>query len=103
MADFTGFLHADGYSGYEPLYDPARTKPGPIVEVACWAHCRRKFFDVWEVPQSPIAKEAIDRIAILYAIETKARFVPVAERATEELPWVNDHHKRLLVGDALRA
>jgi len=80
MADFTGFLHADGYSGYAPLYDPARTKPGPIVEVACWAHCRRKFFDVWEATQSPVAKEAIDRIATLYAIETKARFAPVAER-----------------------
>jgi transposase len=80
MADFTGFLHADGYSGYTPLYDPARTKPGPIVEVACWAHCRRKFFDAWEATQSPVAKEAIDRIATLYAIEAKVRFAPVAEQ-----------------------
>jgi hypothetical protein len=80
MADFTGFLHADGYAGYEPRYDPARTKPGPIVEVACWAHCRRKFFDVWETTSSPVAKEAIDHIATLYAIETKARFAPVTER-----------------------
>ena len=80
MAGFKGFLHADGYAGYESLYDPARTKPGPIVEVACWAHCRRKFFDVWEATGSSVAKEAIDRIATLYAIETKARFAPVAER-----------------------
>jgi transposase len=50
------------------------------VEVACWAHCRRKFFDVWEDTRSPVAKEAIDRIAALYAIETKVRFAPVAER-----------------------
>jgi transposase len=37
MASFTGFLQADGYAGFEALYNPARTKPGPITEVACWA------------------------------------------------------------------
>ena len=42
MAAFTGLLQADGYAGFEALYDPARSKPGPITEVACWAHCRRK-------------------------------------------------------------
>jgi transposase len=85
LADFTGFLHADGYAGYEVLYDPARTKPGPIVEVACWAHCRRKFFDVAQATGSPVAKEAIDRIAALYAIETKARFAPVAKRVEHRM------------------
>jgi transposase len=48
--------------------------------VACWAHCRRKFFDVWGGQKSSIAKEAIDRIAAFYAIEAKARFVPSSER-----------------------
>jgi len=62
------------------LYNPARTKPGPITEVACWAHCRRKVFDVWEATKSPVAKEALDRIAAVYAIEDKARFAPAAER-----------------------
>jgi transposase len=38
MAAFTGLLHADGYAGFEALYSPARSKPGPITEVACWAH-----------------------------------------------------------------
>jgi hypothetical protein len=80
MASFTGLLQADGYAGFEGLYNPARTKPGPITEVACWAHCRRKFFDVWETTKSPVAKEALDRIAEVYAIEDKARFAPVAER-----------------------
>jgi len=80
MAGFTGFLQADGYAGFEGLYNPARTKPGPITEVACWAHCRRKFFDVWEATKSPIAKEALDRIGAVYAIEDKARFAPAAER-----------------------
>jgi transposase len=80
MVSFTGFLQADGYAGFEGLYNPARTKPGPIVEVACWAHCRRKFYDVWEATKSPVAKEALDRIAAVYAIEDKARFAPAAER-----------------------
>ena len=80
MASFTGFLQADGYAGFEGLYNPARTKPGPITEVACLAHCRRKFYDVWEATKSPIAKEALDRIATIYAIENKARFAPAAER-----------------------
>ena len=48
--------------------------------MACWAHCRRKFFDVWDGQKSPVAKEAIDRIATFYAIEVKARFAPPAER-----------------------
>jgi transposase len=80
LASFTGFLQADGYAGFEGLYNPARTKPGPIVEVACWAHCRRKFYDVWEATKSPVAKEALDQIAAVYAIEEKARFAPAAER-----------------------
>ena len=80
MASFAGLLQADGYAGFEGLYNPARTKPGPIIEVACWAHCRRKFFDIWEATKSPVAKEALDRIAAIYAIEDKARFAPAAER-----------------------
>ena len=80
LANFAGFLQADGYAGFDALYDPARRKPGPIIEVACWAHCRRKIFDVWETTKSPVAKEALDRIAAIYVIETKARFAPPAER-----------------------
>lgn len=80
LANFTGYLQADGYAGFEALYDPARQKPGPIIEVACWAHCRRKIFDDWEQTKSPIAKEALDRIAAIYHIEEKARFAPAAER-----------------------
>ena len=84
LADFNGFLQADGYAGFEALYDPAadpsRRANAGIIEVACWAHCRRKFFDVWESKKSPVAKEAIDRIATFYAIEAKARFAPLDER-----------------------
>ena len=80
LASFTGFLQADGYAGFDTLYHRARAKPGPITEVACLAHCRRKFYDVWEATKSPVAKEALDRIAAVYAIEDKARFAPAAER-----------------------
>lgn len=83
LASFSGFLHADGYAGFEALYDQRATVLHPdraIIEVACWAHCRRKFFDVWEGKKSPLAKEAIERIATFYAIEAKARFAPPGER-----------------------
>jgi transposase len=85
LANFTGFLQADGYAGFEALYDRRPPDRGlrrnrPIIEVACWAHCRRKFFDVWDAKKSPVAKEAIDRIAAFYAIEAKARFAPPDER-----------------------
>jgi hypothetical protein len=65
MAGFNGFLQADGYSGFDALYDAGRANSGilantSITEVACWAHCRRKFFDVWQATKSPVAKEALD-------------------------------------------
>lgn len=81
MASFTGLLQADGYSGFQKLYGPARTKPGPIIEVACWAHTRRGFFDEWEHRKSPTAKQALDRIAAVYTVEARAAFAPVPERA----------------------
>jgi transposase len=92
LASFTGMFQADGYAGYEALYHPARGKPGPIIEVACWAHCRRKIFDVWNTTKSPVAKEALDRIAAIYVIEAKARFAPIAEREayrTETAPLLD--------------
>jgi transposase len=93
MANFTGLLQADGYSGFEKLYDPSRAKPGPIIEVACWAHCRRGFFDEWEHHKSPTAKQALDRIAAIYAVEARAAFAPVAERVElrrETAPLIAD-------------
>ncbi|MGK9232535.1 IS66 family transposase [Inquilinus limosus] len=80
LKTFAGFLQADAYAGFEGLYDPARSEPGLIVEVACWAHCRRKIFDVWEGTRSPVAKEALDRVAAIYAVEAEARGQAAAER-----------------------
>jgi transposase len=70
LASFTGHLHADGYSGFSQLYHRLEdAKPGPIIEIACWSHARRLFFDVYESNGSPIAKEALERIGVLFDIE----------------------------------
>jgi transposase len=55
-------------------------EPGGILEIACWAHVRRKFHDLYEAHQSPIAKEALERIAALYTIEKEIRGSPPEER-----------------------
>lgn len=49
---------------------------GDIQEAACWAHARRKFFEIHQAQGSPIAAEALKRIAALYAIESKVRGQP---------------------------
>lgn len=74
LKDYKGFLHADGYPGYEKLYGDKNR------EVACMAHVRRKFFDIHKATNSPIAKEALKRIAALYEIEKRARGRPPDER-----------------------
>ena len=80
LGNFTGFLQADGYSGFGKLYGPARTKPGPITEVACWAHTRRGFFDKWEHHKSATAKEALNRTGAIYAVEARTAVKPITER-----------------------
>lgn len=64
LKDFAGVLHADGYAGFKRLYQGNR-----IVEAACWAHVRRKFYDVHAANGSEIAQEALDRIGALYGVE----------------------------------
>ncbi len=68
LRGYKGVLHVDGYAGFERL-----TARGDIVLAACWAHTRRKFYDVYQQTGSPVAEEALRRIADLYAIEAKAR------------------------------
>jgi transposase len=75
LAHFAGALHADGYAGFDRLFETGR-----IHEIACWAHARRKFFDLHEATSSPIAKEALDRIGALYGIESEIRGRPPDER-----------------------
>jgi len=87
LAGFHGVLQVDGYVGFERL-----TERGEIVLAACWAHTRRKFFDVHEATGSPIAGEALRRIAELYAIEKSIRGRTAGERQS-----VRDTQSRPLV------
>jgi hypothetical protein len=75
LKHFRGTLQADAYAGFNSLYES-----GKVAEAACWAHVRRKFYDLYAAHQSPIAKEAIDRIAALYGIEKQIRGRPPEER-----------------------
>ena len=79
LAGYSGFLQADGYGGYDQLYDRGRSA-GPIVEVACWAHSRRKLFDQWKGTGSATARTGVARIDAIYHAETSARGRPLAER-----------------------
>jgi transposase len=67
LASFRGMLQADGYSGFDGLY-----ANGDISEAACWAHVRRHFYDIHVAArQSPLAREALERIGELYAVEAR--------------------------------
>ncbi|MBH3424729.1 IS66 family transposase [Pseudomonas gessardii] len=75
LKDFSGILQADGYAGFAQLYSS-----GSVQEAACWAHARRKFYDVYKDQSSPLAAEALQRIAVLYAIEREVRGQPPDQR-----------------------
>jgi len=77
LKSFAGILQADAYAGFAPLY-----AGGQIVEAACWAHVRRKFFDLHQAHASPVAAEALQRIRALYAIEAETRGQLPARRQT---------------------
>ena len=69
-------IRDSGYAGFNGLYET-----GSIVEVACWAHVRRKFYDLHHAHASPLAAEALQRIGALYAIEAELRGQPAEVRA----------------------
>jgi transposase len=75
LATYEGFAHADAYAGYNDAY-----RTGRIKEMACMAHVRREFFDLFESTKLPVAGEAVLRIKKLYDVETQARHLPAAER-----------------------
>ena len=79
LRTFTGILQADAYAGYRRLYEPGRSA-GPITEALCWAHGRRKFYELADIaatkrrgkrapPISPLALEAVKRIDAIFDIE----------------------------------
>ncbi|MGX2032482.1 IS66 family transposase [Methylocaldum gracile] len=76
LKDFEGALQADGYAGFNGLYDTGR-----VQEVACWAHVRRKFYELHKAHRSPLAAEVLQRIGALYTIEAEIRGQPPEARA----------------------
>jgi len=70
-----GHLMVDDYAGYKALFT------GSIIELACLAHARRKFFELDAAQANPIARQALARIGELYAIEAQGRHLSVEARA----------------------
>jgi transposase len=93
LASWSGILQADAYSGFSDLYAPGRA-PAPILEASCWAHGRRKVFELADIetaairtargekprPVYPLALEAVQRIDALFAIERQLGGLPPADR-----------------------
>jgi len=90
LANWSGILQADAYSGYNHLYQSDR-KPGRIIEALCWSHGRRKFFELADIaanarrgkdapPISPIALEAVKRIDAIFDIERDINGLSADER-----------------------
>ena len=78
LGRFKGVLHVDGYTVFERL-----AADGDVVLAACWAHTRRKFYQVLEATGSPVAAEALRRIGELYAVEARVRGQSPARRLAE--------------------
>src|SRR6202163_2781066 len=91
LAGYTGIVHCDGYTVYKQLADPQRDG-GPATLAFCWTHWRRGFVEIDEGGPAPIAHEALERIAAMYAIENRIRGRSADERRairqTETRPLV---------------
>jgi transposase len=105
LQGFSGTLLTDHYAGYKALY-----AQGKVREAGCWAHVRRKFFEVHKLNQSDIAKEALHKIAYLYGIEQQAKELSKEERyqmrQTHSSPhlqafktWLTSHREQLVNAD----
>jgi transposase len=80
-----GHLMVDDYSGYKTLFADDRKKTdqpslASCIELACFAHVRRKFFDLYQANQSPMAYAALEQIADLYEIESQAKDLSIEQR-----------------------
>ena len=79
LAGYAGILQADAYAGFGDLYSGAR-KPGPITEAGCWAHGRRKLFDLARLARAPLAAEAVRRIDAVFDAERNINGLPPERR-----------------------
>jgi len=93
LRTYAGLMQADAYAGFNRLYEQGR-KPGSIVEAACWAHARRKYFDLARIMKAPIAVEAIERIDALFAVEREINGASAERRLA-----VRDERSRPLISE----
>jgi transposase len=95
LAGWAGLLQADAYAGFNGLYVEGRAH-GVVTEAACWAHGRRKFFELATAAKAPIAIEAVRRIDAIFAIEREINGLApdrrLAARAERVAPLVVDLH-----------
>lgn len=79
LSGFEGVLHVDGYAAYTSLAGDKK-RSGKIRLAFCLVHARRNFVDVHKTTNSPFAKEVIERIAVVYAIEKRIRGLDAEQR-----------------------
>ena len=109
LATWSGILQADAYGGYNELYATGR-QPGPVLEAGCFAHARRKFFELADVEGAarrksrgerigtvyPIALEAVHKLDALFEIERAINGLGPAERVVarreHSAPLMDDLH-----------
>jgi transposase len=103
LADYCGILQADAYAGFNALYKPDR-RPGAITEAGCWAHARRKLFELADIAAkvrkgkpttiSPIAFEAVQKFDAIFMLERSINGLSPEARLTARrkdiAPLVND-------------
>jgi len=105
LAGYAGILQADAYAGYNALYEAGR-QPGPITEAACWAHGRRKLFELAELQRAPLAIEAVRRIDAIFDAERAINGLPadarlavrqqhIAPLVTELETWMRESRGKL--------
>jgi len=79
LGQWHGHVMVDDYGGYKALFVSSGQRE-PCIELACLAHARRKFFDLHQANQSPMAWEALQRISQLYAIEAEGKALSIEAR-----------------------
>ena len=99
LGSWTGHLMVDDYVGYKALFSKDGN-PHFCIELACLAHARRKFFDLHQANQSPMALQALQHIAALYAVEAEGKALTIDARqqlrAEKSLPQLQVFHNWLL-------
>jgi transposase len=78
---FTGIVQADAFAGFGRLYEAGQGRM-PMCEAGCWAHGRRKFFELADLQKAPLAIEAMARIDAIFAIEREINGLSCEERLT---------------------